>query len=326
MIFNDVVVSGADLGPSLAYRFDGDSVHLHADVRFEYAVATQHQDCRLQLWASPVGFAEGLQGVIVAELPVQPLPGLSTVDAWVCAQLPAGMEQQVMALALVSAPADGERQLHALSVFPDRESFCLPRMQGEVSCVLADGEATLMLEQVSNPRATDNLSGTLALEVWSLDAPYAGGAFSGQTLASVVLGVLPGAAQWNDCRYCVPAATPAPGRSLTVMLREWTSSGYLTRDFRNLPQPVTTAVAEPAVVEAPVAEAVIEAEVSPKVVPRLLPINLATEAELTSVKGITAKLARAIIVARPFESYDQVLAIKGIGQKLLKKLRSALQS
>src|SRR6185369_10603082 len=94
--------------------------------------------------------------------------------------------------------------------------------------------ATLAVDSIENPRAADNLSGTLALEVWALAEPYAGGSWQGVPVASVILGVLGGGNQWADCNYVVPAAVPEGPGVLTVMLREWGPAGYVTRDFYNL--------------------------------------------------------------------------------------------
>ena len=42
------------------------------------------------------------------------------------------------------------------------------------------------------------------------------------------------------------------------------------------------------------------------------------------MKGISKQLAAAIVAARPYAKLDDVISVKGMGQKLLEKLRSAL--
>ena len=81
---------GAALGANVSYRFDGDFVQLSADVHFNVADAASGSDFRLQLWADPARNADDINGILIAELPLQALPGLSTADARVSAMPPAG--------------------------------------------------------------------------------------------------------------------------------------------------------------------------------------------------------------------------------------------
>jgi len=53
----------------------------------------------------------------------------------------------------------------------------------------------------------------------------------------------------------------------------------------------------------------------------LLDLNSATEKELQSIKGIDPVLAERIIAGRPYKSVDDLLKVKGIGQKKLEKFR-----
>lgn len=338
------------LGANHGYRFDGDFVRLNAEVAFSDDDLAGDYSWALQLWASPQGFAGGLNGVKVAEMSIAPLAGGLLADGLCAAMPPAGAGEQQLALALVAFAADGQAQVRDLAAYPVREKFYLPSLVGRVDCGLADGLAEIGIEAIANPRAGDNLSGTLSLEVWALDVPYAGGSWAGRPVASLVLGVLPGGSAWHDCRYSVPAALPAAGAALTVMLREWTPAGYVTRDFRNFAAlPVVTAaeaaaseavVAEdaPAVVakaplaakpasktaaKKPVAEAVKPARKAPaaKVAAKLVSVNKASEAELAAVKGLPPSVARAIVAARPFATLDEVCKAKGMGPKMLAKLR-----
>ena len=53
-------------------------------------------------------------------------------------------------------------------------------------------------------------------------------------------------------------------------------------------------------------------------------VNNGSEAELLAVKGLPPSVARAIIAARPFATLDEVCKAKGMGPKMLAKLRDLL--
>jgi len=318
------------LGSNHGYCLDGDFVHLNADLSLAEADLADGTHWALQLWASPSGFdGLSLNGVKVAELALQPTPGHFNVAACVTALPPAGCAAQVMAMALVGQRLDGSSQVRELSVYPTPQTFFQPFILGDVSCQIADGKAEIAIESIASPRSADNISGTLALEVWALDAPYAGGAWRGQPVASLVLGQLSGGSAWTDCHYNVPAV--AAGAALTLMLREWTPAGYLTRDYRNLSAPV---VAEP-VVEA-VKPAKEEKKVAKKSAKKAsvklaaakdetVSVNSASVVELAAVKGLSRVVAEAIVAARPYASLDDLVRAKGIGAKLLEKIGKFLK-
>lgn len=341
------------LGENHGYRFDGDFVQLNAEVSFSAADLAGANDWALQLWASQQGFAAGLNGVKVAEMAIAPVAGGLLVDGCCTAMPPAGAGEQQLALALVSFAADGLAQVRDLAAYPARENFFLPSLLGRVDCLVADGVAELTIEAITNPRAADNLSGTLNLEVWALDAPYAGGAWAGTPVASLVLGVLGGGSAWTDCHFSVPAAMPAAGSALTVMLREWTPAGYVTRDYRNFAALPVTAEEAPAVdaesvveTRAAVVEKTAKAAKKPaaaekkaaaepvkkpakkaaasKAAVKAVSVNKASEAELIAVKGLPPSVARAIVAARPFATLDDLCKAKGMGPKMLAKLRDLL--
>lgn len=339
------------LGLNHGYCLDGDFVHLNADVSLAEADLTDGGQWVLQLWASVAGFdGFALNGVKVAELALQPTPGSFNVAACVAALPPAGCAQQVMALALIEQGADGYVRVCDLSVYPTPQSFLHPLMHGAVSCHLADGVAEIAIESIASPRSADNLSGTLTLEVWDLDAPYAGGAWLGSPVASLVLGNLSGGSAWNDCLYSVPAVTSNPGAALTVMLREWTPAGYLTRDYRNLPAVVVEAPAAPVTV-AKKAEKEVEKKIEKKAGKKSAPkaaakpaskavaktaakaaamtgpvsVNKASVSELAAVKGLSKAVAEAIVAARPYAKLDELVRAKGMGAKLLEKVGKLLK-
>jgi DNA uptake protein ComE-like DNA-binding protein len=158
---------------------------------------------------------------------------------------------------------------------------------------------------------------------------------------------------------------------LTLMLREWGPSGYVTRDYVSFSLPFVVSgepvvagsptdnvinvdftgsqkpstlsaanKAEAAAIE-PARPAATEIESPPKespppratepevaaTAPRGAPIrgavslNHADYGAIAAVKGISKKLAENIVAARPFESLQDVPHVKGMGKKLLQKVR-----
>ena len=57
---------------------------------------------------------------------------------------------------------------------------------------------------------------------------------------------------------------------------------------------------------------------------QLVTINTATREELEGIKGIGPVIAGRIIAGRPYERVDELIRVKGIGPKKLKRLRSYL--
>lgn len=330
------------IGANHGYRFAGDFVHLNAEISFADADLADAAPWALQLWASAAGFVDGPGGVKLAEQAVWPQAGGILVNAECAAMLPAGGAEQTLALALVRFAADGRAEVRDLAVYPVRERFFQPLLDGQVSCALGDGQAELTVDAIINPRAADNLSGTLVLEVWALETPYAGGSWVGTPVATAVLGTLAGGGQWSACRFNVPAAQPAAGATLCVMLREWTPAGYVTRDYRNIDiaaarpavdvpvpaktvKPVSAAAPQAAGAKAVAAKAPKSAKKAAlKSAAGAVSVNTASEAELAAVKGLPPSVARAIVAARPFATLDEVCKAKGMGPKMLAKLREQL--
>ena len=54
--------------------------------------------------------------------------------------------------------------------------------------------------------------------------------------------------------------------------------------------------------------------------PNVVPVE-----ELAAVKGLTAKLAEGIVKKRPFASLDDLRRVKGLGARILDKVRSSLK-
>ncbi len=340
------------LGASHGYQFVGDFVRINAEIHFSDSDLLAGQPWALQLWANAANASDlTASGIKVAELAITPQNGPLLVNGDCLARLPAGCGEQSLGLALVTWGSDGLPEVRDLAAYAQAECFSQPGLNGKVSCDWSDAGIELRIDAIGNPRTPENLSGTLALEVWALDTPYAGGSWQGVPVAAFVLGTLAGGEQWLDCSYRAAAIRPGKAACLTVMLREWTAEGYLTRDFRNLP------AAEPVVSDAIAAEPVVEAapEVAAEVVQEVTPapaaveavaveaeakadtksevkaevkaeagkvsINTASEEELFALKGVSASLARHIIAARPYAAVDELCRAKGMGPKLLPKLR-----
>ncbi|TCJ11632.1 helix-hairpin-helix domain-containing protein [Parasulfuritortus cantonensis] len=128
------------------------------------------------------------------------------------------------------------------------------------------------------------------------------------------------------------------------MLREWTGAGYVTRDHVNFSQPdvvsrkpvvqgkvdnvinVSFSAKDKAAPE-PRAEAPAiqpePAKPAAKAKPdnRAVSLNQASLGDIAALKGVSVKLAETIVASRPFASFEELLNIKGMGPKLLDKLR-----
>lgn len=327
----------ARFGNSHGYRLDGDLAHLNAEILCDESALTG-QEWALQLWAN--------DDIKIAELPVGLLQpngsGLIQLSGTATVLPPAGAGEYTLSLALVSGTAGHFDSLEDSTAFGQTVSFVQPRLRGDASCEFSGDAISLKLDAIENPRPADNLSGTLALEIWSLDTPYAGGDWRGQPVASIVLGCLNGQSEWTDCHFTAHAAPlPADGH-LTLMLREWTPAGYVTRDYRALPVSVAVKTAAPAaepvvvaVKPAKVAAKTKKAAAEPKAKPAAaekparskasgVSVNTASEADLAAVKGLSAGLAGKIIAARPYAALDELVKAKGMGPKLLAKVRESL--
>ncbi|WP_036300070.1 ComEA family DNA-binding protein [Methylomarinum vadi] len=203
------------------------------------------------------------------------------------------------------------------------------------------------IAQIANQRDMDNLSGTLSIELWALKQPYAGLGFNGIAVAGTTIGEIAGQHFLANCRYDLVYQEPPEGTwFLTLMLREWTGTGYATRDFVNFALPYVV-VAKPAITRSetdnvinvrfaekkplPVSEEKAQSQPveskADKTNPKksesantALSLNTASYQDIAAIKGVSKKLAEHIIRKRPFESFDELKKIKGIGPKLLQKI------
>ena len=227
------------------YSRHGDTVSLFAD-RIDNLnnAGITSGSLALQLWACQAPYTGGcLTGWKLAEFLLGVLQAnhfLAPVKSDVPANFP---EFGNYAIVLVIAELDGDgfNLIHDFQNYPVRDVFLHPRLDGLVGyrCI-NNGHLVVSVEHIHNPRDSNNLSGTLSLELWALAEPYVVGDFSGHALAGVTLGTLPGGASWQDCSYDLEITPPPSGPyTLVLMLREWTGNGYVTRDHSNFKDRVT---------------------------------------------------------------------------------------
>lgn len=234
----------AVLGNSHGYRFDADTVWLNAMFTV-LDPAAHEQQWALQLWACPVAPVPGgpLHGHLVAHAALPPIGEIAddteSFEVGVFAQPPAGDGEWVMVLALVSGRDRHFDDVAHFVTYPRTERFFQPSILGGARYRIEGDQVRLKVEAIRNPRALENLSGTLSLELWALSEPYRGGAFSGAELAGVQVGRLAGQEEMTGIDVSLPFHTPPTGVwHFVLMLREWTAAGFVTRDFIGFSRPV----------------------------------------------------------------------------------------
>lgn len=320
----------ACLGGSHGYAFDGDEVDLNAEIQVEDADIS----LALQLWASHAPHEGGeLEGSCVAEIGLsQGAVGVRCVNITLPAALPAGTDEHTMVLVL----KDSAGRVLDWSNYPRRETFQLPRLGGEVAYSFQETKVELTAGTIANPRAEGSLSGNLSLELWALAEPYAGGEFVGYGLAAADVGQVFGKSSLVGCLY-ESALTPPPDGTwhLVLMLREWTGLAYRTRDFTNFGLPVSFPLAtgptheahlpahdsRPAGHEEHAAVQQCSGGTPEPSTPGKVSVNSSSLKALQEVKGLPKAVAAAIIAGRPWASLEDLLQVKGMGPKLLEKLK-----
>ncbi|MBV9946059.1 MAG: helix-hairpin-helix domain-containing protein [Myxococcales bacterium] len=336
----------ARIAGSHGYRIDGDLAILDADLAFLSPDALGAQ-WALQLWACREPHAGGpLTGTKVAEAPVDPAGAVPGVPAHMRAEVPARVPAaqpplarggHAMVLVLASGSAGTFEQVHDFANFPEPQPFHVPRFAGAVGYAIDGSSVNLRAERVENPRASDNLSGSLCLELRALDGGTAEPGEAGLVLASAPIGRLSGRSSEG---VDAPAAftPPPPGTwRMALVLREWTSDGFVSRDLRvfaapyesdapaltDAPAPAPALTHAPALTPAEPPLTHAEPPLTPTEPPRVS-IQTASVDALAAVKGLTRKLALEIVKARPFRSLDELVRVKGIGEKTARKLRGLL--
>jgi len=213
---------------------------------------------------------------------------------------------------------------------------------------IQNNRVVINISEIANHRELANTSGTLSIELWALNTPYTGADFNGIPLASTCIGELFGQYSLSDCLYDLNFQDPTAGTwFLTLMLREWDESGYVTRDYVNfaLPyivsnkpaisrnetdnvisvsfsgnkNPLTATDAEKAII--PTVTKASKTSIDNKIKDDAISLNSASLQDIVSVKGISKTLAENIDAARPFGSLDEILNVKGMGPKLWQKIR-----
>lgn len=248
------------------------------------------------------------------------------------------------------------------SFFPSSDSaFKALALSGVSGYQIQGDRVVVTASEIANHRDVGNVSGSLSLELWALHQPYAGGEFHGIPLAGTPIGQLSGQHFLADARHELPFVAPEPGIwYLTLMLREWEGSGFVTRDHVNFPQAyvvdrsqtVVRSVSDNVITvdfagkdatpesepgardEAPrpattktsrrpgkVAGKVRQTKGKAVEVDARVAINEAPLADIASIKGLPAKLAEAIVAGRPYASLEALLEVKGIGVKRLEMLQ-----
>ncbi|HEY2735325.1 MAG TPA: helix-hairpin-helix domain-containing protein, partial [Polyangiales bacterium] len=230
------------LGANHGYRIEGELAHLNAELAISRDADLATRQWALQLWACDAPYGGGkLSGIKVAEaalaVPESAQPQQLYAEAF--ARLPAAGRDYSMVLVLASGDAGAFDRVDDFANYPERERFIAPHLEGHVGFSIEGDHVVLNVERLRNPRGLDNLSGTLALELWALSEPYAGAQFSGQPLAGVELGTLTGQHTFEGIERRVALTAPplADHWHVVLMLREWDGGSYVTRDFENLATP-----------------------------------------------------------------------------------------
>lgn len=223
-----------------SYSFQGDRVTLCAHVDFSEDSLSHASNWYLQLWAKTDDINDDTQGVKVAQIQIFPTSLQAFYRGESPVMLPAKNHDQYMMLALAEQPVNGATEIRKTAHFSKLERFYTPQINGDISLDWEDDSVHIQIDAITNPRDENNLSGSLNLELWDLPEKYTGGAWSGVQLAIAPLGVVAGGEQIKPCPIHVPASQPTDGRHLTLMLREWTSQGFVTRDYREFEDPYET--------------------------------------------------------------------------------------
>lgn len=260
------------------------------------------------------------------------------------------------------------------------------QLNGNSGYQINGNRVVITIDQISSIRSQDNLSGTLAVELWALAQPYQGTQFNGVCLAATEIGELYGDHFLPQCHYDLVFNQPPAGAwNLCLMLREWDNGAFVTRDYINFPalyvveaapqsrsnvrvtredsnNVINVAFSEKneAAVDVPkgmdeviakkpaaktaaakadtVKAAAVKAEAAQKkpaatntpaakatTADARVSINNASLRDLEAIKGVSKKLARAIVDGRPYKQLEDLLNVKGMGKKLLDKIRTLLK-
>ena len=224
------------LGPRHGYRLEGDHVTLNAELQLPPYLSGG--EWTLELWATGEPYRGGaLAGVRIAqialELPTPIGPYTHQVDTRAAARLPLQGRAYAMVLALVQHGPEGQANVHAFANYAEPQSFSAPHLVGNVGYSVQGREVVLRADGIFNPRSGDNMSGTLALELWAFR--QSGAPNEGLRLAAVEIENIAGGYELPAVERSTAFVAPPAGRfQLALLLCEWTlAHGYVARDRRD---------------------------------------------------------------------------------------------
>jgi competence ComEA-like helix-hairpin-helix protein len=294
---------------------------------------------------------------LALDLPTPLGPITHEVRAHIPAKIPLSGRSYFVTLKLVHEDKAGKTQALDQVRFPLVETFPAPCFAGHATCQIEGNAVVFEVDRIESARAQDNVSGTLSLELRT--APSAAELSEGRGLALATFSLAPLNGGYFIgpllCRTSLER-NPVPGQGHFLVLREYTGAGYATRDYREVNVPTSAPAVSPASADkaqadkaqadkaqadkaqadkaqadkaqgaAPLAANDIElksakTESSPAAEPRVLSINKATAEELATLEGITPKIAKEIVKSRPFEKLSDLVQIKGVGQKIVERLK-----
>jgi DNA uptake protein ComE-like DNA-binding protein len=301
--------SAARLGANHGYRILGELACINAELAIANDVDAFARQWALQLWACDAPYGGGtLFGTKVAEATLDvasdPYAQPQQLYTETLARLPASGRDYSMVLVLASGQAGTFDRVHDFANYPVPERFSAPYLEGSVGYSIEGDSVVVQAERVINPRAAENSLSSLALELWALYQPYAGEQFAGAPLAGVQLGSLPGQQTFENVEWRLAFTPPPAGQSwnVTLMLREWTTDGYVTRDYRNFAAPLVWGFEAPQATQ-PVA---VESE-------KPAPAVLAAKPVVAAAAAVAAKPSAAVetvVAVKPAAAVEAVVAAK----------------
>jgi hypothetical protein len=341
---------------AFGYRLEGDQLELNADLA---PMADAADALSLQLWAcDDSGRPE--HAVKVGECPVAPVAG---ARGWSEALPPAGAAARTLVMALTANGLVQDLVTLPMAqafVQPRISGCCGYRFDGDQvelgveavenprSADNLSGDLSLELWALAAPYAGGAFEG---VRVAQATLGRLGGE---QRFADVALRVpatrLPAGRrhlalmlrEWSAGGYVtrdysnfaqpcdMPAETPAetpvesPAAPATAAVAaEPVSASTPVEAPRAAAKPEPKAKASPAAAKASPAPAKANPAKAKEVA--AVSINTATVDALASVKGLSRTVARAIVAGRPYTSVDELVRVKGLGEKTLAKVRAALK-
>lgn len=158
---------------------------------------------------------------------------------------------------------------------------------GNCGYTISGDRVIIDIEAIRNDRPIGDISGTVAIELWALAESYDGGDSSGMVLAATSIGEIKGQHLIPNCRYDLVFRTPPQGEwYLVLMLREWTASGYVTRDHVQFPSQYRVDLTAPLVRKE--ADNVINADPDPAKRPDVVEESRKVDVEAKEPKGPAA--------------------------------------